>query len=83
MTQQDRRSAAGDRDLGLRRISRITWQAGIAGAACSALVAIALAHHAEASAKPAGHHSDHAAIVIPAQPPQQATGSGQVVSGAS
>jgi hypothetical protein len=76
--------AAGERDRGVRKVTSLTWRAGAAGIACSALIGVALAHHAEASPAPAGpHHSPPGQIVIPAQPPQPATGSGQVSSGAS
>lgn len=103
MFQQDPLVTARDRDLGLRRIGQITWRAGLAGIACSAVVAAAFGHHAAASTGPAksGSVRQHSAsqhrasqhnvnphrrptpIVIPAQPPQPASGSGQVTSGAS
>jgi hypothetical protein len=76
----DRLLAARERDEGVRKVSRITWGAGLAGVVCSALIGVALTHHAEAST---GHGQHSAKIVIPGQPPQPAKGSGQVTSGAS
>jgi hypothetical protein len=86
--------AAAGRDSGLRRISRITRLAGVAGAACSAIVGIALAQHTGAAAgtggagtpggsssPTSGHRDGQGGIVIPANPPQPSSGSGQVVSG--
>jgi len=74
-----------DRDRGIRRIVRLTWRTGAAGVACSALIGVALAHHAQAAATAPGHarHHQPGQIVIPANPPQPATGPGQVNSGAS
>jgi hypothetical protein len=43
--QHDPRAAARERDLGLRKIGRLTWRAGLAGAACSAALALAFGHH--------------------------------------
>lgn len=74
--------AASERDSGVRKVSSLTWRAGAAGIACSALIGVALAQHAEASpASP--HHHQPGQIVIPVKPPQPATGPGQVSSGAS
>jgi hypothetical protein len=51
--QHDPRAAARERDLGLRKIGRLTWRAGLAGAACSAVLALAFGHHpAEATTSP-------------------------------
>jgi hypothetical protein len=84
MPQQDPQFAARDRDLGMRRISRLTWQAGLAGAACAAVLAVSLGHHgAAASATLRSHGGDQRSIVIPAQPPQPTGSLGQVTSGAS
>jgi len=44
--QQDPRAAARDRDLGLRKIGRWTWRAGLLGAVCSAVMALAFGYHA-------------------------------------
>jgi hypothetical protein len=68
--------AAARRDAGLRRVSRLTWRAGAAGVACSAIIAIALGHHAQASTGQGG-------IVVPNQAPAPAAGGHQVTSGAS
>ena len=46
MLQQDPRAAARDRDLGLRKIGRWTWRAGLLGAVCSAGMALAFGYHA-------------------------------------
>jgi hypothetical protein len=94
--QHDPRSAARERDLGLRKIGRMTWRAGLAGAACSAVIALALGQHAPAAASTGGtggasgsgsnvtrEHDDQGTIVIPAQPPQSAVGPGHVASGGS
>ena len=78
--------AAAARDDGLRRISRITWRAGAAGVACSAMIAVALSHHAAAAQQPGtggGGNPVQGTIVVPAQPPAPASGAGQVTSGAS
>jgi hypothetical protein len=83
MTEHDARAAARDRDSGLRTISRSTWRAGAAGIAFTAVIGVAFTHHADASATPARQHRQPSSIVIPAQPPQPSTGSGQVTSGAS
>jgi hypothetical protein len=51
--QQDPRAAARQRDLGLRKIGRLTWRAGLAGALCSVAMALAFGHHpAEATTSP-------------------------------
>jgi hypothetical protein len=51
--QHDPRAAVRERDLGLRKIGRLTWRAGLAGAACSAVLALAFGHHpAEATTSP-------------------------------
>jgi hypothetical protein len=51
--QHDPRAAARERDLGLRKIGRLTWRAGLAGAVCSAVLALAFGHHpAEATTSP-------------------------------
>jgi hypothetical protein len=82
MSQRDPRTAARGRDLGLRRIGRLSWRAGLAGLVSSVALAVAFGHHASASAQTPRHDRD-SGIVIPAQPPAPASGGGQVVSGAS
>lgn len=82
MLRDDTRYAAARRDDGIRKISRITRRAGAAGIACSAFIALAFGHHGAARAAQPGHSGD-GTIVIPAQPPALARGSGQVSSGAS
>jgi hypothetical protein len=84
MPQQDARAAARDRDSGLRKVSKLTWRAGAAGVAFSAIVGVAFTHHAGAAASTQARHARQPnSIVIPAQPPQQSSGTGQVTSGAS
>jgi hypothetical protein len=63
----------------MAKITAITWRAGAAGVAVAGLLTVALGHQAD------GQQARHsrATIVIPAQPPQPAAGSGQVTSGAS
>jgi hypothetical protein len=78
--QYEMRLAARERDAGVRRVTRLTWRVGLIGVACSAAIGAALTQHAQAS--PSGPHQP-GGIVIPGQPPQPATGSGQVTSGAS
>jgi hypothetical protein len=83
--QQAQAQAASDRDSGIRKVSSLTWRAGAAGLVCSALIGVALAQHVEAAGNEPARppHNPPGQIVIPAQPPQPATGSGQVSSGAS
>jgi len=52
--QQDPRIAARERDLGLRKIGRTTWRAGLVAAACSAVIGLALGQHAPAAASSSG-----------------------------
>jgi hypothetical protein len=92
VVQRDPRGAVYERDLGLRRIGRLTWRAGLAGAACSAVMALAFGHQAaDATSSHTGgtsgrsssttNNKDGNSIVIPAQPPQSASGPSQVTSG--
>jgi hypothetical protein len=83
--QYDARTAgaARERDSGVRKVSRLTWRCGLVGVACSAILTGALAHHGDAGAATAPAHHQSSGIVIPATPPQPASGSGQVNSGAS
>ncbi len=83
MPQQVQRGAARDRDLGMRRIRRITWRTGLAAGAVATVLAVALGQQAAASTTVLRHHDEHGSIVIPAQPPQPSGGSGLVTSGAS
>jgi hypothetical protein len=83
MPQQDPRAAARDRDLGLRRVGRLTWRAGLAGLGCAAVLAVAFGHHAQASTPAARHSEEPGTIVIPGSPPAPSSGGGQVTSGAS
>jgi hypothetical protein len=83
MSQHDPRTAAGSRDLGLRRIGRLSWRAGLAGLVSALALTMAFGHHVSASTQSPERDHDSGSIVIPAQPPGPATGSGQVVSGAS
>jgi hypothetical protein len=90
--EQDPRAAARERDLGLRKIGRVTWRAGLAGAVCSAVLAVAFGHHAadatssgsrnaSGTSRSAARSQDGGPIVIPAQPPQPASGQSHVTSG--
>ena len=59
MPGDDLRSAAARRDDGVRKVRTLTWRAGAAGVICSAVIALALGHHAQAAAPsraPARHH---------------------------
>jgi hypothetical protein len=86
MTQHDIRTAAQSRDAvlsrdsGMAKVTALSWRAGAAGVVAAGLLTFALGHHAAASDVPAGHQGS---IQVPAQPPGQAAGSGQVTSGAS
>ena len=83
MPQYDIRTAAQNRDTGMVKITALSWRAGAAGVAVAGLLTVALGHHPVARTAPARHRSHHASIVIPAQPPHQSAGTGQVTSGAS
>ncbi len=85
MPQYDARtaSAARERDSGVRKVSRLTWRCGLVGVACSAVITGALVHHADASTATTHPRHQSGGILIPATPPQPASGSGQVNSGAS
>jgi hypothetical protein len=80
MPGDDLRSAAARRDEGVKKVSRITWRAAAAGVACSAVIAVAFGHHAEAAAKPG---STSGTILVPSAPPAPAAGAGHVASGGS
>lgn len=87
----DPRFAAIERDSGIRKVSRLTWRAGLTGVACSALIGVAISHPAASASSGNGQqHSQppqdkqqHGGIVVPPQPPQPSGGGGQVTSGAS
>jgi hypothetical protein len=81
MPGDDLRSAAARRDEGIAAVRRITWRAGAAGVICSALIAVAFGHHAEAAAAKPG--APPGTIVVPNQPPAPGPGSGHVTSGGS
>ena len=61
----DRLLAARERDEGIRKVSRITWRAGLTGVVCSALIGVALTHHAEAGA---GHGQQSGRSSFPVSP---------------
>jgi len=82
MTQHDIPTAAQSRDSGMAKVTALSWRAGAAGVVAAGLLTFALGHHT-AGGVPAGHQSNQGSIQIPAQPPQQASGGGQVTSGAS
>lgn len=80
------RYAAGERDAGVRKVSRLTWRAGLIGIALSALFGGALAHAASSGQRTGDtvrQQRQPSGIIIPAQPPQQSSGASQVTSGAS
>lgn len=81
MPGDDLRSAAARRDEGVRKLSRMTWRAGAAGVICSAVIAVAFGHHAEAAAGRPG--STSGTIAVPNQPPAPGPGAGHVTSGGS
>jgi hypothetical protein len=82
MLGNDMRSAVARRNDGVRQVSRLTWRAGAVGVICSAIIAVAFGHHADAQAAQPGHHQQ-GGIVVPNQPPAPVKGAGQVTSGAS
>jgi len=55
MRRDDVRFAAAARDDGIRKVSKYTWRAGAAGVLGSALIAVALGHHAAAQQPAAAH----------------------------
>jgi hypothetical protein len=81
MPEADLRSAAARRDEGIRKVSRLTWRAAAAGVICSAVIAVAFGHHAEAAAAKPG--APPGTIAVPNQPPAPEPGSGHVTSGGS
>jgi hypothetical protein len=81
VAQYDTRFAVGERDSGVRKVSRLTWRAGLIGAAVAALFGVVLAHPAAASRT--GQQNQQGEIIVPGQPPQPTSGGGQVTSGAS
>jgi hypothetical protein len=90
MRRDNAGAAVNARDDGLRKVTRLTWRAGAAGLVCSALIAAAFGHGAASSpvtgphaATRTGSQQGQGTILIPAQPPAAAPGSGQVNSGAS
>jgi hypothetical protein len=82
VAQHDTRFAVSERDSGVRKVSRLTWRAGLIGAAVAAVFGVVLAHPANAS-RLQTHNNEPGGIVIPGQPPQPSSGGGQVTSGAS
>jgi hypothetical protein len=75
-------SAIVRRDQGVRRITRLTWQAAAVSLVCSGVIAFAFGRHAEAQAarQPAGQQGT---ILEPGRPPALVPGAGHVTSGAS
>jgi hypothetical protein len=81
-------SATAARDAGLRRVTRLTWQAAAAGMVASALIAAAFGHGASSAASASttgqqGAGRGSSGLRIPEQPPAPVPGAGQVTSGAS
>lgn len=83
MRRDDVRFAMAARDDGMRKISRFTWRAGVAGAAAAALIAVAFGHNVAAHQRQGDGQPGQGTIIVPAQPPAPAQGAGQVTSGAS
>ncbi len=83
MPQHDIRAAAHDRDAGMAKITALSWRAGAAGVVMAGLLTFALGHHPAAGGVPAKYRNDQGTVLIPAQPPGPASGTGQVTSGAS
>ena len=81
MAQYDPWFAVDERDLGVRKVSRLTWRAGLIGAAVAAVLGVVFAHPASASRTQT--RDEPSGIIIPGQPPQPSSGGGQVTSGAS
>jgi hypothetical protein len=81
MAGHDRPAAAARRDEGIARVRRLTWQAGAAGVLCSAVIAVAFGHHADAGT--ATPSPAPGTIVVPSQPPAAVPGAGHVTSGGS
>jgi hypothetical protein len=82
MLGNDMHSAVTRRNDGIRRVSRLTWRAGVVGVIGSALIAVAFGHHAQAQAAQTSRHQQ-GGILVPHQPPAPVKGAGQVTSGAS
>ena len=83
MPQHDIRTAVHSREVGLAKITALSWRAGAAAVAVAGLLTAALGHHSNVRAAPSERRDNQGSIVIPAQPPGQAAGTGQVTSGAS
>jgi hypothetical protein len=81
--RRDVRFAAIARDDGIRKVWKLTWQAGLTGIVGSALIALAFSHHAAAQSAGSSGNSGQGSISVPAQPPGSSQGTGQVTSGAS
>jgi hypothetical protein len=83
MPGDDLHSAAARRDDGIRRVTSLTWRAGVAGVIGSAIIAVAFGHHAQASPAQQGPAGGQGGIVVPGAPPAPSSGGGHVVSGAT
>ena len=83
MPQHHIRTAAQNRDAGMAKITALSWRAGAAAVVVAGLLTVALGQHQAESGAPASHRSHQSTILIPAQPPLPAAGTGQVTSGAS
>ncbi|HEY3979051.1 MAG TPA: hypothetical protein VGM79_17370 [Streptosporangiaceae bacterium] len=81
MPGDDLRSAAARRDEGVRKVATLTWRAGAAAVIGSAVIALALGHHAQAAAAKPG--PPPGTIAVPNQPPAPVPGAGHVTSGGS
>lgn len=82
MPQHDIRTAVQNREARTAKATALSWRAGAAAVAVAGPLTAALGHHPVARTVPAGHGNNQGSISIPAQPPSQAPGTGQVTSGA-
>jgi hypothetical protein len=83
MRRDDMRLAMAVRDDGMRKVTRLTWRAGVIGVVCSALMAVAFGHNVKQTTPGLQRSPGQGTIIIPARPPAPARGAGQVTSGAS
>jgi hypothetical protein len=83
MPQHDIGTAVQNREAGIAMVTALSWRAGAAAVAVDGLLTVALGHHRAARTVPPGHGNNQGSISVPAQPPRQAPGTGQVTSGAS
>lgn len=84
--RRDVRFAMAARDDGVRKVGKVTFQAGLIGVISSGLIALAFGMHAAAQSAGSGTGSSSpggGSISVPAQPPAPGQGPSQVTSGGS